>query len=272
MTRRQKRAIKLQQLRDDTLSLNDLVRYAQASLNLNISRQTVSRILREFDLVSYVAPIKPQITHEQRRCRIFWCYKHLSWTETGWSNVIFPDEANFEIVTWNNRIYIRRFWNDVKRHERFQPRVHRGGGLGIWSYITYNDLGPPKPDTLFTEQKDTSTAKLYDFLTDLNLSDTDLTINESEQLKLLLVKYYKSFEDQLGRTSLIQHHIDTGNTKPIKLRPYRVSPARKEISSTELTKMINAGIIERCNSPYAAPITLQPKKTVHCDFVSTFVS
>ncbi|CAF5223387.1 unnamed protein product, partial [Rotaria magnacalcarata] len=40
MTRRQKRAIKLQQLRDDALSLNDLVRYAQASLNLNVSRQT----------------------------------------------------------------------------------------------------------------------------------------------------------------------------------------------------------------------------------------
>ncbi|CAF4655610.1 unnamed protein product, partial [Rotaria magnacalcarata] len=52
MTRSQKRAIKLQQLRDDSLSLNDLVRYAQASLNLNISRQTVSRILREFALVS----------------------------------------------------------------------------------------------------------------------------------------------------------------------------------------------------------------------------
>ncbi|CAF4572084.1 unnamed protein product, partial [Rotaria socialis] len=34
-----------------------------------------------------------------------------------------------------------RFRNDLKRHERFQPRVHRGGGLGIWSYITYNDLG-----------------------------------------------------------------------------------------------------------------------------------
>ncbi|CAM4753444.1 unnamed protein product [Rotaria magnacalcarata] len=72
MTRHQKRAIKLQQLRDDTLSLNVFVRYAQASLNLDISRQTVSLILREFDLVS----------------------------------------------------------------------VHRGGGLGIWSYITYNDLKP----------------------------------------------------------------------------------------------------------------------------------
>ncbi|CAF2128218.1 unnamed protein product, partial [Rotaria magnacalcarata] len=40
MTRHQKRAIKLQQLRDDTLSLNDLVRYTQASLNLDTSRQT----------------------------------------------------------------------------------------------------------------------------------------------------------------------------------------------------------------------------------------
>ena len=66
----------------------------------------------------------------------------MSWTETDWSNIIFSDEANFEIVNRNNRIYIRRFRNDLKRHERFQPRVHRGGGLGIWSYITYNDLGP----------------------------------------------------------------------------------------------------------------------------------
>ncbi|CAF3362973.1 unnamed protein product [Rotaria socialis] len=48
VTRRQKCAIKVQQLRDYTLSLNDLVWYAQTSLNLNISRQTVSRILHEF--------------------------------------------------------------------------------------------------------------------------------------------------------------------------------------------------------------------------------
>ncbi|CAM4966679.1 unnamed protein product [Rotaria socialis] len=74
VTRRQKRASKLQQLRDDTLSLNDLVRYAQTSLNLNISRQTVSRALHEFGLVSYVAPRKPKITHQQRCYRLFWSW------------------------------------------------------------------------------------------------------------------------------------------------------------------------------------------------------
>ena len=45
VTERQKRLIRLQQVRDDTLSLTDLVRFARTDLNLTITRQTVSRIL-----------------------------------------------------------------------------------------------------------------------------------------------------------------------------------------------------------------------------------
>ncbi|CAF4379420.1 unnamed protein product [Rotaria magnacalcarata] len=104
------------------------------------------------------------------------------------------------------------------------------------------------------------TLNSLNFLTELNLTDSDLTLQQTEKLKSLLVKYDQCFENRLGRTSLVHHQIDTGNTKPIKLRPYRVSPVRKEIISTEITKMLNEGIIEPCNSPYAAPITLQPKK------------
>ena len=66
LTDREKCLIKLQQLRDDTYSLNDLVRYANSELNLTISRQTISRILREFEMVSYIAPKKPKITPAQR--------------------------------------------------------------------------------------------------------------------------------------------------------------------------------------------------------------
>ena len=51
--------MKLQQVRDDTLLLTDLVRFARIDLNLTITRQTVSRILRDFDMVSYIAPRKP---------------------------------------------------------------------------------------------------------------------------------------------------------------------------------------------------------------------
>ncbi|CAF4848952.1 unnamed protein product, partial [Rotaria magnacalcarata] len=156
LTDRQKRVIKLQQVRDDTLSLNDLIRYVQTSFNITVNRRTVSRILNEFDMFSYVAPRKPRINHRQRYSRLQWCYQHLSWAEKDWSNVIFTDESNFEILNRKNRIYTRRFRKDLKRFERSQPRVHKGGalkkkkystklkkcGVGIWSYLTCHGLGP----------------------------------------------------------------------------------------------------------------------------------
>ena len=78
VTERQKRLTKLQQVRDDTLSSTDLVRFAGTDLNLTITRQTVSRILRNFDMVSYIAPRKLRITPAQRCTRVAWCYEHLS--------------------------------------------------------------------------------------------------------------------------------------------------------------------------------------------------
>ena len=129
VTERQKRLIKLQQVRDDTLSLTDLVRFARTHLNLTITRQTVSRILWDFDMVSYIAPRKPQITPAQRRSRVAWCYEHLSWSVNDWSNVVFTDESNYEILNRKNRMYIRRFRHDPTRLERSQQRVHRGGGI-----------------------------------------------------------------------------------------------------------------------------------------------
>ena len=89
MTKHQKRLIKLQQVQDDILSLTNLVRIARTDLNLTITRQTVSRILRDFDMVSCVATRKPRITPAQRRTRVAWCYEHLSWSVNDWSNVVF---------------------------------------------------------------------------------------------------------------------------------------------------------------------------------------
>ena len=142
VTERQKRLINLQQVRDDTLPLTDLVRFARTDLSLTITRQTVSRILLDFDMVSYIAPRKPRITPAQRRTRVAWCYEHLSWSVNDWSNVVFMDESNYEILNRKNRIYIRRFRHDSTRFERSQQRVHRGGGIGVWSYITCHGLGP----------------------------------------------------------------------------------------------------------------------------------
>ena len=55
----EKRSSKLQQLRDDTASSSDLVRYVNTNLNLSIGRSTISRILQDYNMVSYIAPRKP---------------------------------------------------------------------------------------------------------------------------------------------------------------------------------------------------------------------
>ena len=62
VTDREKRLIKLQQLRDDTASLADLVRYVDTNLNLLIGHSTISRIVQDHSMISYIPPRKPRIT------------------------------------------------------------------------------------------------------------------------------------------------------------------------------------------------------------------
>lgn len=73
-------------------------------------------------------------------------------------------------------------------------------------------------------------------------------------------------ETKLGRTALIKHHINTGNTLPIKHNPYQHSPAIKEIIKTELTKMLKEGFIQPCHSPWTSPVVLVPKRDRETQF------
>ena len=65
-TSRQTRLIKLEQIRDETNSLTDLVRYANTNMSLSISTSTISRILRQYNMTSYIASRKSSITPKQR--------------------------------------------------------------------------------------------------------------------------------------------------------------------------------------------------------------
>ena len=80
VTDREKRLIKLQQLRDDAASLADIARYVNTNLNLSIGRSTISRIFQDYNMVSYIAPRKHRITPTQRRTRLTCCYDHLNWS------------------------------------------------------------------------------------------------------------------------------------------------------------------------------------------------
>lgn len=65
LTDRQKQAIKLQHILDNSLSLTDFVRYFETSLKSGVSHRTLSHILHGFAMVSYIASRQPRINHEK---------------------------------------------------------------------------------------------------------------------------------------------------------------------------------------------------------------
>ena len=63
-----------------------------------------------------------------------------------------------------------------------------------------------------------------------------------------------------GRTSLVEHFIDTGNASPIRRPPYCVPHAYRDSVKAELDQMLESGIIEPSSSQWAAPLVLVKTK------------
>ena len=97
----------------------------------------------------------------------------------------------------------------------------------------------------------------------LDLSDSTLKPPEKAQLLSLINEYRDNFAtspEELGRTGLVTHKIDTGDQPPIRQRPYRVSHQQRTIIEEHVTDMLNRGIIQPSVSPWASPVVLVKKK------------
>ena len=90
-----------------------------------------------------------------------------------------------------------------------------------------------------------------------------LDSRQQELLWVLLLEFKDSFalnEDEVGRTQLVEHEIDTGDAYPIKCRPRRLPLARQEACDKAVWNMLQADIIEPSDSPWAAAVVMVPKK------------
>ncbi|KAL0821643.1 hypothetical protein ABMA28_005084 [Loxostege sticticalis] len=87
-----------------------------------------------------------------------------------------------------------------------------------------------------------------------------LSDREHQQLEDLLRRNEDAFTPNGKPTTQIEHVIDTGSHRPISVPPYRLSSARTQILRQEVDKMIAAGIIQPCQSPWTAPVVMVPKK------------
>lgn len=97
----------------------------------------------------------------------------------------------------------------------------------------------------------------------VHLEDAHLNAAEQAQLKSLLTEFadiFSAHSYDYGKTDLITHSINTGDASPIKLRPYRTSPAIQTVLQQEVSKLLDHNIIEESLSPWSAPVVLVRKK------------
>ncbi|MES9902836.1 MAG: reverse transcriptase domain-containing protein [Sedimenticola sp.] len=98
---------------------------------------------------------------------------------------------------------------------------------------------------------------------DVDLSTSILDSLQKSQLQSLLSRYSNVFaknSSDLGKTTVVQHNINTGDSMPIK-QPYRRVPIhlRDEVHK-QTQNMLSDGIIEESKSPWSSPVVLAKKK------------
>lgn len=105
---------------------------------------------------------------------------------------------------------------------------------------------------------------LPEHLKDLYARSTEgLNAGQQRQLHKLLLEFQDIFSkgpQDLGKTGLAKHEINTGDAVPVRQHPRRLPLAQREEAFKAVKDMQKQGIIEPSVSPWASPVVLVKKK------------
>ena len=89
-----------------------------------------------------------------------------------------------------------------------------------------------------------------------------------------LVRYnldlFAEKDTELGKTQTVKMKIDTGDHKPIKLKPYRTPFTKRPIVDKAIDDMLAANVIQPSRSPWSFPIVIVDKKDGSKRFCTDF--
>lgn len=125
------------------------------------------------------------------------------------------------------------------------------------------------PNTCYALHGEPAVSSAAEPLT-INSADMSLSLRNSEApqasnteraaLETLIQQHGEIFRRSNEPTPFAEHRIPLTDDTPISVPPYRLAPAKKEILRKELDTLLQNEVIEECESPFAAPVVLVPKK------------
>ena len=88
---------------------------------------------------------------------------------------------------------------------------------------------------------------------------TELSNCQRTRVVTFLNSELPRFDKVAGRTSVIQHTIETGHAEPVKQRYYPVTPVIQQAINAEIDKLLREGTIEPSTSAWSSPIVMVKK-------------
>ena len=108
-----------------------------------------------------------------------------------------------------------------------------------------------------------SNSELDELIENLKINEIEDISEEQRQRLVSVVKRYANVfakhPEEVGNVNMLQVTIDVQDHKPIRCKPYRVSPKEREIIRVEVEKMLRNNIIAPSTSEWASPVVLVPK-------------
>ena len=114
------------------------------------------------------------------------------------------------------------------------------------------------------EAKLCSVTEAYE-TAECNQTEADLSVPEKYKgaVERLIQKNSDLFADrdtELGQTDIIKMRIDTGDQRPIRLKPYKTPFALRGMVDRQIDEMLQAKVISPSHSPWSFPVVLAQKK------------
>ncbi|XP_072182212.1 uncharacterized protein [Diadema setosum] len=141
--------------------------------------------------------------------------------------------------------------------------VERSAGESVKPFmcVVGEELNHTTDDQCAELERKCSSVKLKnsDALCDLDRKLGHLSHGERDDVKQIIADFPELFSDVPGRTSVVQHDVDVGETDPIKQHPYRANPEKMQHLQSEVEYMLEHNIVEPSTSAWSSPCVLVPK-------------